>query len=595
MKRVSGKRSAVSGTCRAVGILLGILMGGTVTAPAQVTPPDSVIKIRPEDRRPDSAGRATLPPNIVDEVLIAFNDSLATKVYGAMLLPAGSRHAGPIAVFRGTLRVAGELTGRVTIINGDLVIDPGALVAGDVLVVGGQIIVRPGGGIEGRQREYRQPAFLVRTSGGLLTIREPPRTLGDMASARTRFTTGRFETILSAETGRTYNRIEGLPIVFGPSVVRTGLPDVEARLDIRGIAWTAPDRTNRRSDFGYSGRLEFQFGESRQLTVGGQVSRLIAPIEEQPLSRTESGWSALLFQRDYRDFYQAQGASGYLSYALSRGLRVSTSLGRHDERSVPANDPISIFRNEAWRPNPLVDDGHYLTWRVGLDYDTRNDPESPTSGWQVRAWLERSRSDDASPVSLPPEVRDPIPPGRYQFSRIWLDARRYARFNPAIRASARFVAGGWVSGDPLPIQRRLSLGGPDVLPGYGFRNLNCAPASLTDPSRPALCDRMLAVQLEVRTRTRLGLPLATTDPYLSAAQRLLGIREPDVVIFGDAGKSWITGEGPGRIPNDRIPVLREWASAIGFGFDAGGIGLYISQPLTGGRPLTLTARLQRRF
>jgi len=79
------------------------------------------------------------------------------------------------------------------------------------------------------------------------------------------------------------------------------------------------------------------------------------------------------------------------------------------------------------------------------------------------------------------------------------------------------------------------------------------------------------------------------------AQRLLAIREPDVVIFADAGKSWITGDGPGRIPNDRIPVLREWASDIGFGFDAGGIGLYISQPLTGGRPLTLTARLQRRF
>jgi len=157
------------------------------------------------------------------------------------------------------------------------------------------------------------------------------------------------------------------------------------------------------------------------------------------------------------------------------------------------------------------------------------------------------------------------------------------------------MAGGWISGDPLPIQRRQSLGGPDILPGYPFRSLNCAPTSLTDPALPALCDRMIAVQLEIRTRTRLGLPLATSDPYLSAAQRLLAIREPDVVIFADAGKSWITGDGPGRIPNDRIPVLREWASDIGFGFDAGGIGLYISQPLTGGRPLTLTARLQRRF
>ena len=604
MRSVNGQRSTVNGKGLAAGFWRCLLPVACclvlaycllpLQAVAQI-PADTVLKIRPEARAPDSAVRATLPPSIVDEVLTAYNDSLTTKVSGPMLLPATSRHAGPIAVFRGTLRVSGELIGKVTIINGDLIVDSGALVAGDVLVVGGQIIVRPGGTIEGRRREYRQPAPLIRTSGGLLTIREPPRTLGDMASARTRFTTGRFETILSIETGRTYNRVEGLPIVLGPTVVRTGLPNMEARLDLRAIGWTAPDRTDRRSSFGYSGRLEFQFGESRRLTVGGQASRLIVPIEEQPLSRTETGWAAFLLQRDYRDFYQAQGVSGYLSYALTPGLRVGTSLGYHAERSVPASDPISIFRNESWRPNPLVDDGHYLNWRVGLDYDSRNDPESPSSGWLVRGWVERSRSDDASAISLPAEVRDPIPPGRYESSRIFFDARRYARLNPSVRVSARVLAAGWVGGDPLPIQRRLGLGGPDILPGYGFRSFNCAPPSLTDPSRPALCDRMLAGQLEVRTRTRLGFPIPTSDPYFAAAQRLLAIREPDVVVFADAGKSWITGDGPGRIPNNRIPVLREWATDIGFGFDAGGIGVYLTQPLNGGRPLTLTMRLQRRF
>jgi hypothetical protein len=42
-------------------------------------------------------------------------------------------------------------------------------------------------------------------------------------------------------------------------------------------------------------------------------------------------------------------------------------------------------------------------------------------------------------------------------------------------------------------------------------------------------------------------------------------------------------------------VFREWKKDIGFGFDAGGIGLYVAQPLTDGLPLTLTLRLQRRF
>jgi hypothetical protein len=53
--------------------------------------------------------------------------------------------------------------------------------------------------------------------------------------------------------------------------------------------------------------------------------------------------------------------------------------------------------------------------------------------------------------------------------------------------------------------------------------------------------------------------------------------------------------GPGRVPSNRIPVLSEWEADVGFGFDAGGLGLYFAQPLTGGRPLTFTVRLQRRF
>ncbi|HEX7024266.1 MAG TPA: BamA/TamA family outer membrane protein, partial [Gemmatimonadales bacterium] len=481
------------------------------------------------------------------------------------------------------------------VINGDLIVDPGGTVSGDVLVVGGQIIVRPGGSLDGRRLAFRQPAYLVRTGSGLLAVREPARTLGDLASARARFTTGRFENTLSIETGRTYNRVEGLPIVFGPTVVRTGLPNVEARLDLRAIAWTAPDRTDRRSDFGYSGRLEFHFGQARRLTIGSNVSRLISPIEDQPLSRAEVGWSSLLFQRDYRDFYESEGLSGYASYDLGGGVRLGTSVGRYAERSIPANDPISILRNEAWRPNPLVDDGHYLTWRVGVDYDTRNDAEGPSDGWLVNGWWEQSRSNDASALSFPGEVRDPIPPGRYQFSRFWLDARRYARLDPGVRAAARVVAGGWLSGDPLPVQRRFSIGGPDFLPGYGFREFNCAPPSRTDPARTGLCDRLLGVQLEVRTQARIGLPIATVDPYLTAVQRLLSIREPDVVVFADAGKAWVTGEGPGRVPNGKIPNFGEWGTDIGFGFDAGGLGLYLSQPLTRGRPLTLTVRLQRRF
>ncbi|HTL04296.1 MAG TPA: BamA/TamA family outer membrane protein [Gemmatimonadales bacterium] len=568
-----------------------LLLGSAQRARAQ----DTVQVIHPE-AKVDSTKRPQLPEEVLREVIAAWNDSATTRIAGSFLLPSGARLQGPLAVFYGPLRVAGELIGRVTVINGNLVIDPGGLVRGEVLVVGGRVVVRPGGRYEATpSRSYTAGALVIRLADGSLMERPPPRPLGELATAHASFRTGHFATDVSIATGRTYNRVEGLPIVLGPTVVREGLPNMDARLDLRGIGWTAPDRSDRRADFGYSARLQLRFGKERRLTVEGQAYRVISPTEDHPLSATEAGWSAFLFQRDYRDYYQSQGVTASLSYLLGHGLSVHGSLQRDAEQSVAANDPISVFRNSAWRPNPLADDGHYLTWRLGLEFDTRNDRETPASGWLAHGFLERSRSDDAAPLSLPGEVRDPIAPGRYAFTRFGLDLRRYARFNPSVRTAARVLAGGWLGGDPLPVQRRNSLGGPDLLPGYSFRSQNCAPAGLTDPARPALCDRYLAVQLEVRTRTRLGLPIPSSDPYLTGLQRIFAIREPDIVIFGDAGKAWITGEGPGRVPNNRIPVLREWEYDVGFGVDAGGLGLYLAQPLTRGQPLTFTLRLQRRF
>ena len=579
---------------RETGRVSGLLVACAVLWAGALHAQDTVQVIRPE-ARPDSSTRPALPPEVLKDVLAAWNDSAATRIVGSFFLPSGSQLRGPVAVFRGPIRVAGELIGRVTVINGDLIIDPGALVRGEILVVGGRVIQRSGARVEGGPpRIYPQIAEVERTSAGTLVVRTPGPTLTELGSASRTFRTGRFGTTVSIEAGR-YNRVEGLPLVFGPTVVREGLPNLDGRLDLRAIAWTAPDRTNRRADFGYSAGLQFRFGAARRLSTRVQVYRTINATESQPLSAMEAGWSAFLFQRDYRDYYQAQGVSGQIGLTLGGGLSITTSVRRDAETSVGAGDPISVFRNESWRPNPLADDGHYVSWRFGAELDTRNDPGGPTSGWRVRGWLERSHSNDAAPLSLPSEVRDPIAPGRYAFSSFWLDARRYDRFSPSVRTSARLIAGGWLSGDPLPVQRRMSLGGPDILPGYPFRSQNCVPAALADPARSGLCDRLVALQLEIRSRTRVGLPIPSPDPYLTGLQRLFAIREPDIVLLANGGKAWVTGEGPGRVPNNKLPVLHEWQFDVGLGVDAGGLGFYVVQPLSGGLPLTFTVRLQRRF
>jgi hypothetical protein len=85
------------------------------------------------------------------------------------------------------------------------------------------------------------------------------------------------------------------------------------------------------------------------------------------------------------------------------------------------------------------------------------------------------------------------------------------------------------------------------------------------------------------------------DPEGSRRGRFIGIEEADLVIFGDAGRAWLAGSGPGQLPVNRLPALKEWAFDAGIGLDAGGIGAYLAKSLSEGEPIKFVVRLQRRF
>jgi outer membrane protein assembly factor BamA len=331
--------------------------------------------------------------------------------------------------------------------------------------------------------------------------------------------------------------------------------------------------------------------------MAGRVYSEVAPFEDQPLSPAENGWSAFLLQRDYRDYLERRGGGGAGWVQPTRSLRIELSLRRDHERSVRATDPWSLLRNsDRWRRNPLSDDGHYFTTGVQLDLDTRNDRDRPSTGWLLRARYEHATSDDVAPVALPETVRPSIPTGGgYAFDWLTLDLRRYSRLAPGLRVNSRLRADGWIGGDRLPIQRRVSLGGPDLLPGYGFRASTCAPRGFVDASDPALCDRSITAQVEVRTRLGLNLGYRLRDRESGGAGRFVGFEEADLVFFSDAGKAWLAGDGPGQVPVNRIPSFHEWRADVGIGLDAGEIGAYLAKSLSGGEPVRFLVRLQRRF
>jgi hypothetical protein len=161
--------------------------------------------------------------------------------------------------------------------------------------------------------------------------------------------------------------------------------------------------------------------------------------------------------------------------------------------------------------------------------------------------------------------------------------------------NSRLRADGWIGGDRMPIQRRVSIGGPDLLPGYAFRASTCAPRGFSDPALGALCDRSITAQVEVRTRLGLNLGYRLRDREGGQPGRFIGIEEADLVFFTDAGKAWLAGDGPEQVPSNRIPSFHEWKADVGVGVDAGQIGAYLAKSLSGNEPVRLLVRLQRRF
>jgi len=278
--------------------------------------------------------------------------------------------------------------------------------------------------------------------------------------------------------------------VFGPNAdMRLGR-NARLQADARGIFRTAGDWSLSTGDFGYRARAEVVFGgRDENLGVGVRGYDLVSSIEPWPLKDFEVGWSTFLFHRDYRDYFRRRGASLFTTVRATRQLSLTLEGRSENEASALAREVFTLFQSgRTFRPNVRINDGHYDVVTGSVRYDTRNDLAAPTAGVLLNAEWEWGHGSGVAPCALPGAAcLAAFPAGMgtaLSYDRLFFDLRSYTRLSPSGRLNLRLAGGGWAGGDPLPLQRRVGLGYPDPLPGYGFGQFNCGGEMV--PGTPAL-------------------------------------------------------------------------------------------------------------
>ncbi|PYO71314.1 MAG: hypothetical protein DMD67_19010 [Gemmatimonadetes bacterium] len=328
-----------------------VLLVLCASAPGFAAAQDTAIVIQPE-----SGGVVIRPPELPREVaedaVRRYNAPTTTRLVGRSRLPAGNEWRGDVAVRNGAIVMAGRIDGTLLVINGDAILDSGAVVTGDVIVVGGTVARRATTTVGGEVHVYPAP-LAYRVKGEEIALAPPDlRRWFQSLGIEKSWGTADSRSSLSLATGGTFNRVEGLPVVFGPLFDWKLHQNVRLRIDALGIFRTAGDFTDKRSDLGYLFRTELRIGELPAYGVEFRAFDDVAPVEDWGLRSGEVGWAAFLFQRDYRDYYLSKGLAGRAFVQPDRPLRLDLEL-RHDwETTVAARDPWTVFRNDqAWRPN----------------------------------------------------------------------------------------------------------------------------------------------------------------------------------------------------------------------------------------------------
>jgi hypothetical protein len=268
-----------------------------VGAQQPATPRDTVLDTR------------LLPPEIEREVTDAFNSGTTVRATGAYEIEADRVIPGDVAVLNGPLTIAGRVNGRVVAINSDVILKPGARVEGQIIVVGGGVDGKDDAFIGGDVRTYKQ-RLAYRREGDHLIASGSSEEDARWWRRRQNWHSRNYSQ-LRLVSAKTYNRVEGLPILIGPSFGHR-FGDGHFEMDALGVFRTGDQLEWNSQTVGHNLKTELSFGRAEGLAIGGRLFDVVDPVEAWQLSDAEVGLSSFFLHRDFRDYYSRHGGSGYV-------------------------------------------------------------------------------------------------------------------------------------------------------------------------------------------------------------------------------------------------------------------------------------------
>ena len=251
-----------------------------------------------------------------------------------------------------------------------------------------------------------------------------------------------------------FNRVHGLMLGAGGTLA--------TRLTGKEQVFGSVSRGFSSKIWNYQAGIEKIFFDWKALKFGASVYKLTDISSSISLRPSEISLSAAYYGFAVQDYYQRQGAQGWITYATSdwNYLRLEFTTEAHDNLSK-STDWSYLNRNQLKRGNSRIDRGQLESLALIYAFDTRDQRSAITRHFHTLSYAnERTRRGWRGHFAVE------VAPGDYAFNFYRFELIRYTPLFGPHNLNLRVV--GDLSDAPLPRQRLLYLGGASTLRGYAF-------------------------------------------------------------------------------------------------------------------------------